>query len=145
MGEASAIKPENASWVSPFLTVQDPEAAMRFYEKAFGFEQAYANEQDGRVVHAEMKYMGATVLLLTLEGQHEPHMKTPKHSETDMPAVFCVYMKNVDDAFARAISSGATSVFEPKDVPWGERMCQVRDPDGYRWLLSEVVKQSHAG
>ena len=40
------------------------------------------------------------------------------------------YVDDVDAAFAAAVRSGARTEREPTDMPWGERVAQVRDPDG---------------
>ena len=36
----------------------------------------------------------------------------------------------VDQAFAAAVSHGATPVLEPADEPWGQRTCYIADPEG---------------
>ena len=36
----------------------------------------------------------------------------------------------VDQAFAAAVSNGATPVLEPADEPWGQRTCYIADPEG---------------
>ncbi len=40
------------------------------------------------------------------------------------------YVDDVDAAFARWRTAGGDVVQEPADMPWGERVAQVRDPDG---------------
>ena len=51
-------KPANAAWLSPYLTVKDADAAIDFYQKAFGFEKCFAlSGPDGRTGHVEMRGM----------------------------------------------------------------------------------------
>ena len=139
MDSETNVKPETHAWVIPFITVKDPAKSLVFYKEVLGFEKAYANEQDGKVVHAEMSYMGKTVLLMTQEGQHSKAVKTPENSKVESPTVIFVYIKNVDDVYKRALSHGAKSRVEPMSVPWGERHCHIIDPDGHQWQLAEVV------
>lgn len=40
------------------------------------------------------------------------------------------YVDDVDATYARWMSSGGDSVQPPAETPWGERVAQVRDPDG---------------
>ena len=40
------------------------------------------------------------------------------------------YVDDVDDSYRRALEAGASPHSEPTNMPWGERMGQVRDPDG---------------
>ncbi|MFN8170668.1 MAG: VOC family protein [Candidatus Nanopelagicales bacterium] len=36
----------------------------------------------------------------------------------------------LDDEFARLAAAGAAVVTAPETEPWGERYCQVQDPNG---------------
>ncbi|WP_354004707.1 VOC family protein [Ruania suaedae] len=36
----------------------------------------------------------------------------------------------LDESYRRAVDAGATSHSEPADIPWGERLVRVSDPDG---------------
>jgi len=40
------------------------------------------------------------------------------------------YVHDVDEVFARWTEAGGDAVQPPTDMPWGERVAQVRDPDG---------------
>ncbi|MET0296503.1 MAG: VOC family protein [Microbacterium sp.] len=40
------------------------------------------------------------------------------------------YVDDVDAAHAAWLLAGGESVADPADMPWGERVAQVRDPDG---------------
>jgi len=49
--------PNNASAIMPFLTVKDIDAALSFYEKAFGFKKDFAMPgPGGKTVHAQMQH-----------------------------------------------------------------------------------------
>lgn len=41
-----------------------------------------------------------------------------------------IYADDCDEAFGRLVEAGASVVQEPADMPWGERVAQVADPDG---------------
>jgi uncharacterized glyoxalase superfamily protein PhnB len=45
-------------------------------------------------------------------------------------ALLRLYMKGIDEVFEKALRSGATSVTELRNVPWGDRGGRVRDPLG---------------
>lgn len=40
------------------------------------------------------------------------------------------YVDDVDETYAAALAAGATSQSEPADMPWGERVADLLDPDG---------------
>lgn len=41
-----------------------------------------------------------------------------------------LYADDCDEAYRRFTDAGAGVVVEPADMPWGERVAQVSDPDG---------------
>ena len=79
------IKPDEYPWIVPFVNVRDPAKALAFYESALGFERANVNEQDGKIVHAELKYRDQVVLMVVPEGAHDPEEKTPATAGTTCP------------------------------------------------------------
>lgn len=121
------------------LAVANMVKALAFYEQALGFTRMYVNEQNGHIVHAELALGDTIVLQLTPEGLHDARVRTPSHLGTPPSCTFSLYVAHVDDMFAQALTLGATCVFAPHAMPWGERMGQIEDPDGYRWLLCEVT------
>ena len=53
-----------------------------------------------------------------------------------MPACLYVYVDDTDATFARAIASGATSLEDPRDTPYGDRRAMVRDPWDNIWQIA---------
>jgi uncharacterized glyoxalase superfamily protein PhnB len=47
-----------------------------------------------------------------------------------------VYVEDVDKAYQRAVSAGATAVMPPGDQPWGDRWGLLTDPYGHSWGLA---------
>jgi uncharacterized glyoxalase superfamily protein PhnB len=52
------------------------------------------------------------------------------------PATLLVRVDDVDTAYARAVTHGATGVTPPVTMPDGERQAVVRDPAGHSWTLA---------
>jgi uncharacterized glyoxalase superfamily protein PhnB len=96
---------------------------------------------DGKLGHAEMAWQDA-VIMFGPEGQNGGECKAP--ATTGAPVSFNLYAygADVDGLFARATAAGATSLMPPQDMFWGDRMCQVADPDGYRWNFATHVGQA---
>lgn len=62
-------RPEGANWLTPYLTVADADAALAFYERAFGFERGFTMPgPDGRTAHASMNYQGTALVMFSPEG-----------------------------------------------------------------------------
>ncbi len=45
-------------------------------------------------------------------------------------ALYVDTFEEVDEAYNKAIASGATSVLAPELEPWGQRTCYIADPEG---------------
>jgi lactoylglutathione lyase len=48
----------------------------------------------------------------------------------------CVYVEDVDGTYVRAGASGFETVTDPQDMPWGERIAWIADPDGNLVMLT---------
>lgn len=134
-------KPADMPTILAYLTVREPAASLAFYEKAFGFEsrpQSCLKGPDGKIRHAEMRF-GDAVIMMGPEGDCEQGGHTPATSGLPSPMSLYIYCENVDALASRAQAAGAKMVCEPVDMFWGDRMCTVADPDGYRWSFATNV------
>ncbi|MFD5215572.1 VOC family protein [Microbacterium sp. NPDC058345] len=103
----------------PILRTTDLPRLVDFYRRAFSASVHYRFEHDGREVYVALT-VGGGVLGIGFE---------PEVTSGDAVAVW-LYVDEVDSAHSAALAAGATSVVAPEDMPWGERVAQVRDPDG---------------
>ncbi len=130
--------PDGFHTVTPYLTVRNAAQAIDFYQRAFGAEERFRMLMpDGKVAHAEL-LIGNSVMML---GDEFPQMGNQSPQTLNgTPVGFALYVKNVDEAFARAVSAGAT-VKEPVDNKfWGDRAGSVIDPFGHKWTLLTHVE-----
>lgn len=119
--------------VTTMLTVSDIPAAVRFYQKAFGFsKRALMNGPDGKPMHAELTLRGATLML---GPECAEWGKRSAKNIGASPASLFVYVENVDKVVAKAVSLGATPQGPVMDMFWGDRCGTIADPDGYSWML----------
>lgn len=125
-------KPENASWLSPYIMVKDVDRSADFYEKAFGMKLGEKMPgEDGSTIHAGLNYQGQVVMIGKAGAGN--HFAPPNEKGADLPMFLYLYCDNVDDFFKKATEQGADGVTSPEDMPWGDRMCRLKDPDGYVW------------
>lgn len=134
----SAI-PEGMNSVIPYLVVPDSEAAMSFYEKAFGAESICRMAGPGGqgTMHAEIRILGATVMLTDENPQWEMVAATTIGKS---PVHLMFYCENADEAFAKAVEAGCEVKFPCSDMFWGDRMCKVADPFGYQWSIATHIE-----
>jgi PhnB protein len=126
-----SVPPVPAGWRSliPYLHVTGAERQIEFLTRALGAtELERTPAQGGMIKHATFTIGDSTIELSEAHGQWQP-----------MPMHFHLYVGNVDDAYARAVGEGGTSVFAPGDMPYGERMACVRDAAGNQWYLAKML------
>ena len=111
--------------IYPYLLYDDAAAAIDFLTRAFGFEETMRMDDDGRVMHAQLKLGDGAVML----GQPQ--------RPVDGGAMVYVYVNGVDAHFERARAAGATIEHDPRDEEYGERVYAAQDTQGHHWYFAE--------
>ncbi len=130
--------PEGFHAITPYLTVKDAKQAIDFYKRAFGArERVTMPTPDGKVAHAELQLADSIIML----GEECPeHGSVSPETLEGSPVGLALYVEDVDKAFNRAVSAGA-SVKEPvNDKFWGDRAGSLTDPFGHKWMLLTHVE-----
>lgn len=124
--------------VFPYLRVGNAEAAIAFYQRAFGaVEKFRLIEPGGRIGHAELLFGEAIVMLSDPFPEFGIHALDPKG-----PGAVTIHL-HVDDAdamIAKALEAGGTLTRPARDQFYGERSGTVRDPFGYDWLVGHAIE-----
>ncbi len=125
--------PVHHSRLIPYHHYRDPDAAIAFLDKAFGFSLRFAHRDDaGRVLHAQVAVGDATLMLGPARGEFQQASAAELgrlHS-----SVWC-YVPDVDAHFAQARAAGATILREPRDQPYGVREYDALDCEGQEWYF----------
>jgi uncharacterized glyoxalase superfamily protein PhnB len=134
-------RPPGSPWLSPYLVVKDADAALDFYQRAFGFEKRLAMPgPDGRTKHAEMTWQDALIMFGPEgTGPDGCPTRTPVTSGVASPMGLYLYCNDVDALFKRATAAGAKGDAPPQDMFWGDRICKLTDLDGYSWCFATNV------
>jgi uncharacterized glyoxalase superfamily protein PhnB len=130
---ATTARPPRIRSVTPYLIVRHGAAALDFYRDAFGAVevQRFVGD-DGRIGHAELTIGDSTV---EMADEHPEYDILGPQSLGGTTCSFTLDVDDVDQAFARAVSLGATVDREPADQFHGNRTASVIDPFGHRWRL----------
>tara|TARA_R110002096_G_scaffold32485_9_gene94409 strand:+ start:6309 stop:6755 length:447 start_codon:yes stop_codon:yes gene_type:complete len=127
------------SAVALSLTVKDAEAALEFYQQAFGAVELFRmGSPDGSVGHAEFQ-IGETRIFISGEFADWQAFAMPEGSRSS--CLFCINIENCDAATAQAKEAGAEVLVAPEDNFWGMRSSVLLDPYGYRWTLGQVIEE----
>jgi len=125
--------------IQPYMILPNCVEAIAFYAKAFGAtERLRMPGKDGRTAHAEIQ-IGDSVIMLADE---TPQMEAfPPQHFGGSPVSLMLYTGDCDALYKQAIAAGATSLREPADQAYGDRMAGVKDPFGYKWWIGTQIKQ----
>ena len=126
--------PDGYHAITPYLYFEQTRAAIDFYKTAFGAqERGVMDGPGGAVMHAELQ-IGDSVIMMADNADQAP-------SRLGGTAVsILIYTEDVDAMFKRAIAKGATSLAEPEDKFYGDRMGSLRDPFGHEWSIGTHIE-----
>jgi lactoylglutathione lyase len=106
--------------------VDDVEATIAFYEKAFGLKRGMvAGDEFGELATGETRLGFAAKKML-----HGPgHFASPDGKVLGVEIALTT--DNVQAAFDKAVAAGAKPVSEPEKKHWGQIVAYVRDTNGF--------------
>ena len=120
--------------IIPFLCVDRAAEAIEFYKRAVGFAEEHRMAMPGgKIGHASMVLGDAKIFLA--DESPMAGAKSPKSLGGTTTSIH-LDTPDVDAAFKRALAAGATSLFPPTDMFWGDRFCKVADPFGHMWSIA---------
>lgn len=139
----SAAKPipDGYHSITPYLSIKGASDAIAFYKRAFGAEEIYRLAMpDGRVGHAELQIGDSRVMLADEMPEMPDAVARSPRSLQGTSFGLCLYLKDVDAAFERAVDAGATVKRPVTNQFYGDRNGTVEDPFGHVWTLSTHVE-----
>jgi uncharacterized glyoxalase superfamily protein PhnB len=128
--------------LSSAVSYQDPKAAFRWLETAFGFEPLFVIlDSAGNLAHSEMSY-GTSVVMVGSEwsGDHKSPCSIGGKN-TQSVHVQLAEGEDIDAHCAHARTAGATILMEPQTQFYGDRSYRAKDPEGHIWSFSVTVQK----
>lgn len=130
--------PDGYQRVIPYLAYADPDAALSFLTRAFGFTERFRMPgPDGSIMHAEIEIDGNVVMLASA---FESMGFVGADQFEKRYAFTMVYVDDIDAHCATAMEHGATISEEPKTQFYGDRTYRAIDPQGHHWYFATRVK-----
>jgi uncharacterized glyoxalase superfamily protein PhnB len=121
----------SADALYPSLTVNDLQTSVAWYRDLLGLEVDREIVRDG-VLRAVALRTGAVRFLLNQDDGAKGHNR-PKGTGMSMNITT---RQSVDAVAARIKAHGGKLLTEPADMPWGQRVFRVADPDGFVFAVS---------
>lgn len=132
-GEAGAAPhiPPGLRSVTPYLHPQGASDMIDFLKQAFDAEEAFCHRSaTGAVEHAKIRIGDSVVEMGEAHGPYQP-----------TPTAIHLYVGDTDGTYRRALAAGASSLFEPVDKEYGERLAGVKDRFGTIWYIATPKKE----
>ena len=123
----------------PALAYKDNRAALKWLQKAFGFEPSEVlTDSKGNIVHAEMSHGNCVVMIGSewADWTRSPASLGGKNTQR----VHVRIERGIDEHCARARQAGANIVMEPTDQFYGDRTYIASDLEGHHWTFAQSVR-----
>jgi uncharacterized glyoxalase superfamily protein PhnB len=126
------------------LRVTDVAGAARFY-RGLGFDDVAAVPgADGDPVMIMLQREGVMLIVDSLEGMPFASTEREEHVKAGPRGLGVAIGLGVDDldaAYAWCRESCCDITSEPREEPYGDRVFECVDPDGYLWEISQPVSE----
>jgi PhnB protein len=120
--------PEGYHTITPYLTVREVEPLAAFVKQVFGAQERFRGTGSAGGLHVELT-LGDSMLMIG----------GGSNVEKPDTAMIHLYLEHVDTIYKRAIEAGASSISEPTDRPYGDRVAGVKDPFGNTWYIATHI------
>ena len=124
----------------PSLVYKDTRAALKWLQKAFGFEpsEVLTDSQDN-IVHAEMMHEGGVIMI---GNEFAAWARSPAALDgANTQRVHVRLGKGIDEHCERALQAGAKIEMAPATQFYGDRTYMAVDPEGHHWTFAQSVKE----
>jgi uncharacterized glyoxalase superfamily protein PhnB len=125
--------------VASALAYKDPEAAIGWLSKAFGFDIAMVIRDDsGQIIHSEMGIGNGYVMI---GNEWREHIKAPGNiGGANTQTVHIQLTEDIDAHCERARAAGAVIDMEPETQFYGDRTYRAFDPEGHMWTFAQTIE-----
>ena len=123
--EQKKFKREGFHAVTPYIIAQPAVELVDFVKQAFGAVESMRATGSAGGLHCEVK-IGDSIVMIGGGPSFDAR-----------PTAIHLYVSDVDEVYAHAMAAGATSLGEPSDQEYGERLAAVKDIGGNEWYIAK--------
>ena len=138
-------EPKNEGWlmkgVIPYLGLEEADAAIAFYQRAFGAKvlDEAGRDEAGRIMNVGLEINGGVLLLL----HHMPELNEPPARGSQNQTLQLV-VSDGQGWWDRAVAAGCTVTMPFELQFWGDRYGRLADPFGMAWAINEPSAAAEA-
>ncbi|MFE2827679.1 VOC family protein [Streptomyces sp. NPDC059271] len=118
------------STIQPVIVTADQDALLGFYTKLFGAEESFRVPAEGPAFYVGLRIGDSDLGLVTREDA-----ATGAASRI----LLSIDVDDVDETLARVAALGGSVSGGPNDMPWGQRVAHIKDPDGNPVNLTQPI------
>jgi predicted enzyme related to lactoylglutathione lyase len=118
------------STIQPVILTADQDRLLGFYTKLFGAEEVFRVPAEGPAFYLGLR-IGDTDLGLVVRADLTPGA-APR-------MLLSIEVDDVAETLARVESLGGSVNGGPNDMPWGQRVAHILDPDGNPVNLTQPI------
>jgi PhnB protein len=132
---ASTFHPKTS--IAPMLSVRRAAKAVEFCKSAFGATESFRMDAPDGTVVARLSIDGAELWVADESPEHKNFSPETLGGST---VRIILVVDDPDAMFARAISAGASVVYEVSNE-YGWRLGRVMDPYGHHWEIGKPLSE----
>ncbi|MER6627234.1 VOC family protein [Streptomyces sp. NPDC000987] len=119
------------STIQPVIITADQERLLGFYTELFGAEEIFRVPAEGPAFYLGLR-IGDTDLGLV--SKEDPGTGSAPR------ILLSIGVDDVDETLGRVAALGGSVRSGPKDMPWGQRVAHIKDPDGNPVNLTQPIQ-----
>jgi len=117
------------STIQPVIITADQDVLLGFYTKLFGAEEIFRVPAEGPAF-----YLGLRI------GDSDLGLVAKTNPGTGAPRILLsIGVDDVDEMLGRVTALGGSVRSGPNDMPWGQRVAHIQDPDGNPVNLTQPI------
>ncbi|MEU9178286.1 VOC family protein [Streptomyces sp. NPDC048550] len=118
------------STIQPVIVTAGQDVLLGFYTKLFGAEEIFRVPAEGPALYLGLR-IGDTDLGLVV--------KADQGTGAPSRILLSICVEDVDETLGRVEALGGSVRGGPNDMPWGQRVAHIQDPDGNSVNLTQPI------
>ncbi|MFE8014041.1 VOC family protein [Streptomyces antibioticus] len=118
------------STIQPVILTADQDLLLGFYTKLFGAEEIFRIPEEGPAFYRGLRIGDSDLGLVA---------KTDLETGAAPRMLLSIGVDDVDETLGRVEALGGSVRSGPENMPWGQRVAHIQDPDGNPVNLTQPI------
>ncbi len=118
------------STVQPIIVTRDLDRLLAFYQSLFGATQSFRVPPEGQIFYVGLQLGDGAMGLVS-------DYKVDLNAAQRM--LLSIEVDDVDTLLESVQAAGGRVLGPPNDMPWGQRVAHIKDPDGNSVNLTQAI------